>query len=388
VGLFLAPAALAQPYETGQVYFGRNDYVEYYAGDLPLIFSAPHGGELTPNEISDRTSGTTVTDSFTRETVLAIRESVFEYTGRYPHVVLSNLKRTKLDPNREIVEAAEGNQWAEQAWTEYHGFIDSAKESITTEYGKGFYVDIHGHGHTLQRLELGYLITSSDLGRSDTELDTSGLAGLSSIGALVTDSNTSFSEFIRGLSSLGSLFEAQGISAVPSSSQPSPGSGNPYFTGGYSTVRHGSRNGGFISSVQIEAYRVGLRDTAVNRKTYADAITAVFDEYLRLHFGWAGIVTGIEVGVGTLPEELRVPQNHPNPFFQSTIIEYVNPEASRVTVRVYNMLGQELETILDRYEPAGVGRISWNARQRPSGIYFYEVEAGGRSIANKMILLR
>ena len=84
----------AQQYLPGEVYYGKNNYTEYRAGELPLIFSAPHGGSLTPSEIPDRTYGTTVTDSKTIETILAIREAVFNFTGKYPHVIISNLKRS------------------------------------------------------------------------------------------------------------------------------------------------------------------------------------------------------------------------------------------------------------------------------------------------------
>ncbi|MFM2081749.1 MAG: hypothetical protein RL380_440, partial [Verrucomicrobiota bacterium] len=56
---FLLGASLslwAQPYVPGSTYFGRSNYIEYAAGDLPFIMSAPHGGSLTPSEIPDRTN--------------------------------------------------------------------------------------------------------------------------------------------------------------------------------------------------------------------------------------------------------------------------------------------------------------------------------------------
>ncbi|MFQ5753850.1 MAG: N-formylglutamate amidohydrolase, partial [bacterium] len=277
--LFSSSGAFSQQYIPGQIYYGRNNYVEYHAGDLPLIFSAPHGGNMTPAEIPDRTYGTTTTDSYTRETTLAIRNAVLNFTSHYPHIIISNLKRTKLDPNREIVEAAQGNPWAEQAWNEYHGFIELAKDSVTANFGKGFYVDIHGHGHAIKRLELGYLLSASTLSKTDEQLNSTYYINSSSIRALALEASVDFAELLRGPKSLGTLFEEKGIPAVPSLSQPNPGSGNPYFSGGYSTRRHGSRDDGTISGVQIEAYKVGLRDTPANRMHYAQVITEVFDEF-------------------------------------------------------------------------------------------------------------
>ena len=77
--LFLLSFAQAQTYQPGQAYLGRSNYIEYISGDLPVIFSAPHGGALTPSEIPDRLDDgsdpnfTTITDSNTAETALALQ---------------------------------------------------------------------------------------------------------------------------------------------------------------------------------------------------------------------------------------------------------------------------------------------------------------------------
>jgi N-formylglutamate amidohydrolase len=381
---------LAQTYEPPQVYYGRNNYVEYYPGDLALVFTAPHGGSLTPAEIPDRTYGTTVTDSYTKETTIAIRNAVFTATGKHPHIIISNLKRTKLDPNREIVEAAQGNQWAEQAWNEFHEFIEIAKDTITAQYGKGLLVDMHGHGHTIQRLELGYLVYGSNLFKSDSELNA--YASSSSIRALAEESSLSFAELVRGSSSLGALFEDNGIQAVPSLNQQDPGSGNLYFSGGYTTSRHGSRDGGTINAVQIEAYRVGLRDTDANRKQYAGTIVDVFDEYLNLHFGWDGLITDIDE-IRIIPEKLYLSQNFPNPFNPSTILEYEIPETSEVELNVYDMQGRLVNSLVENSRTVGRYKAHWNGtddegRQVSTGMYFARLQAGGYSSVVKMVYLR
>ena len=56
-----------RPYTNGSVYYGRNQYVEYYPGNLPIILSVPHGGNMMPDEINDRIYGTKVNDANTKE---------------------------------------------------------------------------------------------------------------------------------------------------------------------------------------------------------------------------------------------------------------------------------------------------------------------------------
>ena len=136
------------PYTPGTSYYGRNDYIEYIAGNLPVIFSAPHGGSLTPSEIPDRTDAAcggdavTGTDTNTQELTRAIRTAFYNRTGKYPHIIINRLHRRKLDANRNITEAACGDPEAEIAWNEFHDFIDVAKNRILTDYGKGWYTDV------------------------------------------------------------------------------------------------------------------------------------------------------------------------------------------------------------------------------------------------------
>ena len=279
-----APAPVAR-YEAGTSYFGRARYVEYIPGELPLILSAPHGGDLTPAEIPDRTWGTSVTDTNLRETTLAVREALIQRTGKAPHVILSHLKRTKLDPNREIVEAAQGNPFAENAWNEFQGFIEVARSEVAERYGSGFYLDLHGHGHAIARAELGYLLGATQLGLGDAALDAGGLGAQSSIRALAEASPLSFSALLRGASSFGAYLAAEGVPSVPSPAAPSPGEAD-YFSGGYNTDRHGSRRGGTISGLQIELHRPGVRDTDENRRAFAAALAKVVEAYMLRHWGF------------------------------------------------------------------------------------------------------
>jgi N-formylglutamate amidohydrolase len=282
------PAVVAA-WEPGKSYFGRRQYIEYVPGELPLILSAPHGGDMTPDEISDRTWGTTDTDRNTIETLWAVRDALVERTGAAPHLIVSHLRRTKLDPNREIVEAAQGNPFAENAWAEFQAYIDVAAGLVTETYGSGLYVDLHGHGHAIARVELGYLLTAADLDRSDAELDAGGYAERSSIRAISAASPLTFSGLLRGPASFGALLAAEGFPSVPSPADPSPGAA-PYFSGGYDTDRHGSRGGGTVSGIQIELYFVGVRDSDASRRAFAHALAAAVEAYMTEHWGFFELV--------------------------------------------------------------------------------------------------
>lgn len=272
-------------YVAGETYYGRKEYIEYIAGDLPIILSAPHGGSMVPEEIPDRTQGTTVRDSRTEELARTFASTVHSRSGGYVHIIICRLRRTKLDANRDIDEAAQGNKWAEQAWHEYHDFIETAKQTVAETYGRGFYIDLHGHGHEIQRLELGYLLSSSDLELSDTVLNGSTYVSKSSIRTLANEADATFAELIRGPVSLGTLLEDLGYPAVPSTAQPNAG-GAPYFTGGYSTQRHGSRSGGPISGVQIECNWTGVRSTTSFRTAFAQALAEALETYIETHYGF------------------------------------------------------------------------------------------------------
>lgn len=273
------------PSAAGTQFVGRQDYILYIPGALPLILTAPHGGPLEPSEIPDRTFGVTVTDRNTLELTLAIRDSLLARTGHAPHVILSRLDRIKLDPNREIVEAAQGDPFAENAWHEFQGWTAEARAFVQQEFGAGFYVDIHGHGHPVDRVELGYLISSGQLTATDEVLDASALHTTSSIRSLVETSPLPFSDLLRGPTSVGGLLGDEGVRSVPSPDDPDPG-GNPYFTGGHNTRQHGSRDGGTVDGVQFEHHFPGLRDTEANRAEYAGDFARAIQAFMLEHYGF------------------------------------------------------------------------------------------------------
>lgn len=274
-----APTPAACTGTAGISCFGTSNYIEYIPGDFPLVVSVPHGGAMTPATIPDRTVGTTATDTNTIELGRAVSQALAMRTGRAPHLVIVHLRRTKLDANREVVEAAQGNADAIRAWTEYHAFIEQAMAAVRQRSGTGFYIDLHGHGHAKARLELGYLLTASVLNGTDDQLNAANAAINSSLRLAAQASPLSAAALLRGPSSIGGLLEAR-VPAVPSPSDPSPG-GDPYFNGGYSTSRHTAT----LPGLQIESHFTGVRDSAASRTAFADALATAVTTFLQMHLG-------------------------------------------------------------------------------------------------------
>jgi len=274
----ISSATLAQTHESR---FGENRYIEYRPGDLPVILTAPHGGRLQPGEIADRTSGVLGGDRNTFELTEALADAFAARAGgRRPHVIVTHLARRKLDPNRDIEEAAQGDPHAERAWREFHGFITEAREAVVARHRRGLLLDIHGHGHPIQQIEIGYALPGNLLNRDDAGLNRPDIAEKAAIRTTLTTAGPSFADILRGPRSLGAEFERRGIPAIPSPTTPGP-HGNPYFSGGYITRTHGSMSGGAICAIQLEHHFRGIRDTDRNRRDYAAKVVDAVDAFLK-----------------------------------------------------------------------------------------------------------
>lgn len=89
-----------------------------------------------------------------------------------------------------------------------------------------------------------------------------------------------------------------------------------------------------------------------------------------------------------IPLQYSLEQNYPNPFNPTTNIRFELPEASHVSIKVYNMLGQEVITVLNENMPAGYQNVTFDASKIASGTYIYRMEAGKYSQVKKMTLLK
>jgi photosystem II stability/assembly factor-like uncharacterized protein len=100
------------------------------------------------------------------------------------------------------------------------------------------------------------------------------------------------------------------------------------------------------------------------------------------------IITGIYEDENLILTSYKLSYNYPNPFNPSTKISWQKPVGSWQTLKIYDVLGNEVATLIDEYKPAGKYEMEFNAEALPSGVYFYQLKAGEFTDTKKMLLLK
>ncbi len=132
------------------------------------------------------------------------------------------------------------------------------------------------------------------------------------------------------------------------------------------------------------------RDASIYNWTQLDSLNWHITLYIRAEIS---TVTGI-VDINTqVPKDFSLAQNYPNPFNPSTTIQYDLPKGENVKLKVYDILGREVATLVDAFQDAGTYKAQWNGRNNndealASGIYLYSFEAGSYKSVKKMIYLK
>jgi hypothetical protein len=101
----------------------------------------------------------------------------------------------------------------------------------------------------------------------------------------------------------------------------------------------------------------------------------------------SSILDGIE-DENTTPVEYGLNQNYPNPFNPITNIEFSLPKSEFVTVKIFNVLGQEVATLISEKLVQGNHKYIWDASAFASGVYYYKIEVGGFVQSKKLILIK
>ena len=99
-------------------------------------------------------------------------------------------------------------------------------------------------------------------------------------------------------------------------------------------------------------------------------------------------IGNIEVTVNNIPDEYALLQNYPNPFNPTTTISYQIPKGSYVSLKVYDLIGNEVADLVELNQEAGTYKVQFNAQNLPSGVYFYRLQAGKFVSVKKLILMK
>ena len=261
------------------------DYIISRKGNIPLLLVAPHGGDLKPQWIENRgCEGAVITqDQYTLGIALQIENELKKRTYQ-PYIVYAKIHRIKVDLNRSLETSHCEDDSSNDLWRAFHQQIESYRYEIIQKYSRGLMIDIHGHGHPNQRIELGYLLNSEQL----RSLSTNGSLenSLTSINSLVNNhpENISLNELIIGENSLGTLLSSAGFPSVPSAQDPAPNLGDPFFSGGSNTKLYGSKTRSGVDAIQLELNRQNLRQESEDRIRFSKTFATVILSYLQHHY--------------------------------------------------------------------------------------------------------
>ena len=267
-------------YVSGASYFGANDYIEYIAGDLPLVLVAPHGGVLTPEGMPVLHDH--IGDGGSLEGMRITGESMVEMTrGGRPHMIINHIVSNRMIAVGTQDYAAGDHVDARQAWEDFHGFILDAKEEVMLGWGKGHYFEFHTNGWPESWINIGVGVSAKHLNASDEVLLKR--ASLSTVRYLVEGEGADFIEILRGPTSLGGLLESRGYLVVPSPDIPRPGEGG-FFYAGWNTWEHGSSDGGTMDATHIETHWQYINNGTAKREVYSRDLAESILVFMDTHY--------------------------------------------------------------------------------------------------------
>jgi len=314
-----------------------------------LVIAAPHGGSSKPIYINDRSKNDpaycpssgcrTYKDSYTLEIAMATANKVVENYCKVPYIIVNHLHRSKLDTNREINEAAQGDAIAEEAWGKFHDFIFAAQDLVKDTHGevtgvtgltgiKGIFFDVHGYSGTdwiptagAPFIQWGYRLSEDSLNpESFCPLDTRSSGTIGTFTHARNLEGQSLECLVRGPNSLGSrvadrLSGAASASpyicgaGLPSYEYPNPlelahdpdycndadedpGDSCHYYSGGYDVNVHENTSSSMMNTVQAEFPRC-LRFATYNTRSdvhesIGDVLSVSLCSFMRDLFGEDG----------------------------------------------------------------------------------------------------
>jgi uncharacterized delta-60 repeat protein len=179
-------------------------------------------------------------------------------------------------------------------------------------------------------------------------------------------------------------------------------SGNVYVTGGsagiafdrdYATIKYNSAG----DSIWVQRYNGPQNNSDEANSIAVDGSGNVYvtgysivngnnSDYITIKY--SQLPSGVDQTTSDLPENYSLLQNYPNPFNPSTRIQYQVSSISKVSLKVYDILGNEVAILVNEEKPAGIYEVNFSADGLTSGIYFYKLQAGSLVETKKMIVLK
>ncbi|SFB83292.1 hypothetical protein SAMN05421747_101403 [Parapedobacter composti] len=276
-----------QHWKAGDIYADEHRWNTCHVGDMPLVISVPHGGRLKPSTLPDRQClGVKGIDRNTMELAEEIEQAFIRQYNKRPYIVFTHLHRSKIDQNRDFDEATCGNEALRKVWETFHRYIDTCLADAVQKHGYALYIDLHGHAHPNQRLELGYLIGSKSMETLYKSEDgaQAALGHKTSMRSVAINNGMDVRELLFGDNAFGTLLQNAGIAATPSKQDPYPVEGEKFFSGGYNTRRYTSGSHPNVFGFQIECHFKGVRseeDIPGFAKKFAE-VTVAYLNRLRL----------------------------------------------------------------------------------------------------------
>jgi hypothetical protein len=323
-------------YIPGKSYFGAHHYIEYIAGDLPIILVAPHSGDSMPSHLPDIDNRGS--DNGTLELAFLLKDYFPAKTkGCRPHIIINYLHPNKLNAAKDSTEAAGTNPEALKAWKEFHAFIEDAKKEVTKTWGKGHYFDLHGNGRKAKWNEIGLGVQKEYLNQGDSIIKTR--MKYSTVKNLCMNGGVDFLEVLKGPTSLGGLLQKDGWKSVPSPVYPQLDT-LPFFNSGWNTWKHGSRYGGTIDATHVETYWEFMVKTA-NKEKYANDLTNAIIKFMKVHYKFT-----FDCAPSTNMKDI-VNSNkimfYPNPCNKNSVIQFKDKERIQ-TVSLFNKEGKLIDS--------------------------------------------
>jgi hypothetical protein len=223
-------------------------------------------------------------------------------------------------------------------------------------------------------------------------------AGRLPVNTNLSNINIMVQRVLRDVDNSGDEGSLSGVADINYTPEGYPTSGDFYFNAG--TIVYVSKDGApFDFGVSGEDEKFRIEDlpygnyVVTSDRVGFESFTAnviIFPGVNTINFSidTISVITNISGNQTEIPDRYTLHQNYPNPFNPATTIRFSIPTSTVVKLKIYDMLGREVYSLVDGNMTAGNYEAKWNASSFPSGVYYYSLQADGFSQTNKMVLVK